>query len=602
MNLYKTISDAIKEKLAKIPAFAAADLSAIAIESPKNRDFGDFATNAAMTLARPLKQNPRVIADVILSAIAGLPFVADASIAGPGFINIKLKDEFILKSANSIFPISKTKSPLVIDLDYGGYNIAKALHIGHLRGTVIGDTFNRIAKYLGHKTKTYNYIGDWGRPMGLIIAWIMEHGMPKTAEELNKIYPISTARAKDDEAWLEHARKVTADFQSGNPEYMKIYDWFMKVSLDDMDSTLKRLNVLPFDSIAAERNASLYTGAVEKILHKHGMLIESEGAMIIPVKNDSDTAPMPPLIWRTGAGAQTYDASDVATIYYRDQTDRPDQMIYIIDTRQQLRFQQIFRIAKKAELTNAQLFHSWFGAVTGKDGSPLKTRDGGVAFLSDIVDETEAVVRARVAESGKILPEETIKMIALAALKFNDLMHDIKSDYAFDPAAVTQFEGHTGPYILYTAVRLNSVLKKAGFEMSVNCSPLGGSRNCEAVSVGGQNTDIPPTGSMLRISPTPPKGGVVAPSLQPEERELLLTVLDFERTLNVAFDRRATDILANYTYDLCQAANAFYHNCPILRDDVNAETRSGRLNIVRMTIATLSTAIDLMGLKIPDEM
>jgi arginyl-tRNA synthetase len=567
MNLYKFVSDEINKKLG----------ATVALEVPKNREFGDFATNAAMVLAKSRGQNPREIAAEILPKIAELPFVADASVAGPGFINIKLKDEFVFVCANNgqmdkwtngqepgkMHICPSAHLPITIDLDYGGYNMGKALHIGHFRTTVVGDTYNRVARELGYKTISYNHIGDWGRPMGLIIAWILEYGMPGTAAEINKIYPASTARAKDDENWLERAREITSELQAGNLEYKKIYDEFIRVSLDQMGEVLRRLNVLPFDKNMGERGVAEFVPAVQKILQEKDLLRESDGAQIVDVKTDSDTAPMPPMLFRTSADTQTYAAADLAAIYYRAKTDKPAAIYYFTDSRQNLHFTQVFRATKLADITSADLFHIGYGAITGSDGKPFKTRDGNAAELLDIIEIANEAVRKRIAESGKNLSTDTAEMIALAALKFNDLMHDVKADYVFDPDAITSFEGRTGPYILYTAVRLNSVLKKAEGK--------------------GQRA-----GTDFKLSA--------------EERALLLCVLDFDRTLNAAFEKRATDLLANYAYDLCQAANSFYHNCPILRDDVDDATRAHRLELVRITRYTLARAIDLMGLKIPEEM
>lgn len=550
MNLYKYVSNAINEKL----GFSAN------LETPRNRDFGDFSTNAAMVMAKSAGKNPRELAGEILPKLKELDFIADASVAGPGFINIKLKDDFIWNAANE--PQSPTSTePKKIDLDYGGYNVGKALHIGHLRTSIVGDTFNRIAKYLGHKTKSYNHIGDWGRPMGLIIAWILEYGMPTSADELNKIYPASTARAKEDENWLTRAKEITAELQAGNQQYRKIYDDFMKISLAQMDEVLKRLNLLPFDATMGERGVAQYVAETQKILEDKKLLVKSDGAKIVNVRTDDDTAPIPPLMFRTSSDTQTYAAADLSAIYYRTKTDSPDIIGYFTDSRQNLHFQQVFRVAKMAGLTNAELFHTGFGALTGSDGKPFKTRDGGVAELLDILDMVNEAVTTRVKSSGKNLDKETIEEIALAAVKFNDLLHDVKSDYVFDPNQITSFEGRTGPYILYTAVRLNSVLKKAG--------------ELPEATLG---------------------------TLSEDERNLLVEVLDFERTVQTAFVNRATDMIANYAYDLCQLVNTFYHNRPILRDDVDAAIRAQRLQIVKIARNTLAKTIDLMGLKIPEEM
>ena len=551
MNLYKYVSDAINKKL----GFEAK------LDVPKNRDFGDFATNAAMVGAKMAGKNPRDLANEYVPMLKELDFISDVSVAGPGFINIKIRDDFILN--NTIAPKQMVaEKPLKIDLDYAGYNIGKALHIGHLRTTIVGDTFNRITKFVGHTTKSYNHIGDWGRPMGLVIAWILEHGMPDSADELNTFYPLSSARAKEDDAWMERARQITAELQSGNAEYRKIYDDFMKISLKQMDDVLVRLNVMPFDMTMGERGVAEYVADTQKILEEKHLLEKDDGALIVNVKNDSDKAPMPPLMFRTSSDTQTYAAADLSAIYYRTKTDNPDVIGYFTDSRQSLHFNQVFRVAKMADITHAELFHTGFGALTGNDGKPFKTRDGGVANLTDILDSVEAAVRERVAASNKQLDTDTINAIALAAVKFYDLIHDVKSDYIFDPNAITSFEGKTGPYILYTAVRLNSVLKRAGIDISK-----------------------PETFD-----------------LSTEERNLLIEIMDFERTILSAYENRATDMIANYAYDLCQLINNFYHNCPILRDDIDDKTKAGRLYIAKLAIDTLSTAIDLMGLKIPSEM
>lgn len=553
MNLYKHVSNAINEKLG----------TAVNLEVPRNRDFGDFSTNAAMVMAKSAGKNPRELAAEIAPKLAELDFVAETSVAGPGFINIKLKDDFLVMPEKYNVMTQKSE-PLVIDMDYGSYNIGKALHIGHLRTTVVGDTFNRIARALGHKTKSYNHMGDWGRPMGLIIAWILEHGMPKNADDINVIYPASTARANEDKEWLEHALRVTYELQNGNAEYLDIYNKFAPMSLSQISDILVRLNILPFDENKGERLVAEYVPVVQKILEEKNLIVHDDGADVIPVKLDTDTAPMPPVMWRSSMGNQTYAAADLAAIYYRTTTDNPNDIVYFTDSRQNLHFTQVFRAAKMAGMDSANLQHIGFGTITGADGKPFKTRDGDVPSLHQMLDMVADSVRARAAESGKELSDETVEMIALAALKFNDLMHDVKSDYVFDVDSVTQFEGRTGPYILYTAVRLNAVVKKAT-DMGVLA-----------------NADIK--------------------TLQSEERNLLLCIMDFERVLENAFARRATDILANYAYDLCQLINTFYHNCPILRDDVAPDVRAGRLHIVNVARDTLAKTIDLMGLKIPNEM
>ena len=566
MNIYKEISNSVISKIKEIPEIkeyiTPQILDAATIEIPKIRDFGDFSTNIAMLLTKSIGKKPREIADILVSYLSQIPNIEKVSIAGPGFINIKLKDEYIKETAltDDLKPdIEKVQK---IDLDYGGYNVGKNLHIGHLRTTVVGDTFNRIAQFLGHKTKSYNHMGDWGRPMGLIIAWVLEYGMPENVDDVNQIYPASSARAKEDPDWLEKAQKITVELQNGNTEYKKIYDTFIPMSLNQVNSLLKRLNVLTFDENKGERLIAEYVPEVQEILNQEGIIKYSDGAEIIPVKQDTDTEPMPPVMWKSSAGAQTYAAADLTAIYYREKTDNPDKIVYFTDNRQTLHFKQIFRAAHIAGFAkDIELQHIGFGTITGSDGKPFKTRDGNVPSLDEMINIVADSVRNRVKESGKNLPEETIEEIALAALKFNDLMHDVKSDYIFDVEAVTNFEGRTGPYILYTAVRLNSILKKT-------------SEKAEMTNV----------------------------DFLPEERDLLMFLLDFNRIVEVSFDRRAPYILANYAYDLCKLVNTFYHACPIMRDDIEPDVKSQRLAIVKQSLKILSKSLDLMGLKIPEEM
>lgn len=569
MNLYKYVSDSINEKL----GFTAN------LEIPRNREFGDFSTNAALVGAKSAHKNPRDLANEILPKITELGFVESANIAGPGFINIKISDDFIVKNVSSPNPM-KQNTPLTIDMDYGAYNVAKSLHIGHLRTSIVGDTLNRIFRFVGHKTISYNHLGDWGRSMGIVIAWIKhlhpdwpffqdnfdanrdysQYAMP--ISELDTYYPAGAKLAKEDASFMEEAQIITAELQRGHAGYTALYNVFIPISLQSMDTLIKKLNMLPFDNNLGERNAAKYIEPVEKILRDKNLIEFSEGAEIIVVKQETDTAPMPPVMFRNSRGATTYDATDIMALYYRKITDNPDKVLYLTDMRQNLHFEQLFRVAELANLfPTKNLLHIGYGTINGTDGKPFKTRSGNAAGLSDIIDMVTDAVRIRIAESDKKLDNETIDKIALAALKFNDLIHDLRSDYIFDPTSVTSFEGKTGPYILYTAVRLNSILKRA---------------------------DIKPALPDYKISDS--------------ERSLLMQIMDFDRMILTAYENNATDMIANYTYDLCQYINTFYHNCPILRDDIANDIKSGRLYIVKLARDTLATAIELMGLSIPAEM
>ena len=570
MNLYKYVSEKLNEKL----GFAAK------LEIPRNRDFGDFSTNAAMVMAKTAGKNPREIANDLLPKVRELDFVADASIAGPGFINLKVRDNFLWDAVQTAPEITKTDKQLTIDMDYGAYNVAKSLHIGHLRTSIVGDTLYRLGRAVGHKMISYNHMGDCGRSMGMVIAWIeklhpdwpffqenfdptgdySKYAMP--IEELDTYYPSAAALAKTDEAFLERAQIITAELQRGHAGYNALYNVFIPISLDSMEKIIKKLNILPFDNNLGERNAAKYTEPVEKMVRAKNLLVQSEGAEVIVVKREDDNKPMPPVMFYNSRGAVPYDATDIMALYYRKITDNPDKVIYLTDIRQSLHFEQLFRVAELLGLfPESALEHIGYGTINGTDGKPFKTRDGNAAGLNDIIDMVQTAVRERVTESGKKLDNETIDEIALAALKFNDLSHDLRSDYIFEPSQITSFEGRTGPYILYTAVRLNSVLRRAGKWVTPKIAELG-----------------------------------------TEERNLIMELLDFDRTVQSAFDARATDLVANYAYDVCQLVNTFYHNCPILRDDIPTDTRNMRLGLIKIAVNVLERTLDLMGLKIPVEM
>jgi len=562
MIFYDFILSAIKQKLG---------IENLVLEIPKDKSFGDFATNVAMQLAKSERKNPKDVAAAMITKIREIDFIDSVDVANPGFININIKNDFIIKFINSTTPaLCATPSPakgisLVIDMDYGSYNVAKALHIGHFRGSIVGDTFYRVARFLGHRPISYNHMGDWGKPMALVIAWIMkefpnEWNRPDfeiNAAEFNGYYPAAAKYAKENPEFEELVLGIKKEFQDGRADYFALYEKFLKISLAEMDGVVRRLNIVPFDNNLGERNAAKYLTPVEEILGGKNLLRSSGGATIIDLKTESDAAPMPPFMFYDSRGADTYDSTDLAAVYYRKITDAPDKIIYISDFRQNLHFEQLFRASEMAGIMPQSALEALgYGSINGADGKPLKTRDGTAATLGDIIDMAEDAVRARVSDGGKSLPEETIKMIALAALKFNDLMHDLKSSYVFDPAAVTNFEGRTGPYILYTAVRINSALKKSQFA----------------------NRDS-------RIEDISDEYG----------RGLMLKILEFPRMIQTAFEKRATDILANYAYDLCQMANGFYHNRRIA-DDMNG------CAIARKAAETLALCVDLMGLKIPDEM
>ncbi len=553
-------------------------------------DLSDFQSNDAMKLAPALKMKPVDLANKIIEEIKKHSEFSEVSVAGPGFINVKISDEFIQKALekfikNNKINFKKTDKPLTIDMDYGAYNVAKALHIGHLRTSIVGDTMNRISGFIGHKVISYNHIGDFGRPMGIVIAYIetihpdwpyfkpdFNENMDTSdciirPEELDAFYPNGNVLAKENPEFMERARKITADFQSGHLAYNALYNKFLKISLAEMEKVLESLNLLDFTYWYGEKNASKYVPEVEKLLNKKHLLRKDDGAMIVEVATDEDTAPMPPLIFENSRSGQTYQASDLGAIYFRIKNDNPDFIWYFTDARQSLHFNQVFRVAEKIGLISTdKLKHCAFGSINGANGKPFATRDGNVPSLQGIIQMVDEAVQTRVDEAGKNLDKDTIHKIAVSALKFNDLIHEVKSNYIFDLDSLTSFEGRTGPYILYTSVRLNSILKRATNQPYQ------------------QNSDS--WDGKISIY----------------ERDLMLTILNFQKTIYRAFDNIAPDVLANYIYDVATKINLFYHNSPVLRDDIPNNLFAFRLDLIQKSKIILDTAIGLLGIGIPDEM
>ena len=581
MTTYDTILASIRSIL---------DLPELSLEKPRETGHGDYATNAALQMAKSFGKNPHDMATGMLPKITALPFVESGEIAGPGFINIKIKNDFILSEINKVNLHPKADKPLVIDIDYGSYNVGKELHIGHLRTSIVGDSLVRIGRFLGHKIIGYNHMGDWGRNMAIVVAGIINRypdvwknpDFDIPLHEINEYYVEASTRAKEDPEFMKLIHTIKVELQNHHHEYFPLYEKFLAVSLDMMHSAMRKLNMLQIDNDKGERNAHQYIPDAEKWLREKGLLELSDGAEVIHVKRNDDTAPMPPYMFRDSRGATTYDSADIAAAYYRKITDNPDIGLYIVGTEQILHFEQLFRVLDKMGMfPYGTRIHMPIGMMTGKDGKIFKTRNGGNATLIDMIDMVDIAVRERVKNTNKELDIDTMHMIALSALKFNDFIHDLRSMYTFDPDEITAFEGRTGPYILYTAVRLNSALKKSEpSEGNVGHSNECGNRAADDVRNATDSTST--LGAITTIE-------------NDFERDLLLKILDFPKMIVTTFEKRALDILANYTYDLASLANVFYHHCPI-KGNIN------RIGIASLASHTLTQCIELMGLAVPSEM
>ncbi|MDR2685974.1 MAG: arginine--tRNA ligase [Rickettsiales bacterium] len=563
MNIQNFITDKAKTILkSKYPA----DLVArFAVETSKSPEHGDYATNFAMIAAKTLGKKPMEVAADLAVELTMIPEVDRIIVAAPGFVNFCLTDNFLMESAQGAGVISPVAKPATIGLEYAGYNIAKALHIGHLSTTLLGDVISRILTAVGHRVISNNFIGDWGRNMGMVIAWIVEKypgGLPNnlSAEELNGFYPSSSIRAKDDPEYLEKVRKITAEFQDGNIEYMKIYEQFLAISIADIKETISMLDILPFDNWHGERYSAPFVKDVEKILRDKGLLETDAGAEVVRVSFDA-----PPLLFRTGAGAETYATADLTNVRTWQREYTPDKLVYIVDVRQKLHLSQVFDVATRAGFAPADgMTHIGYGAVVAKGGRVFKTRDGGAPNLRDVINATIDAAAARVAEAGKSLPAEDIKKIGIAALKFNYLSHGALDNFAFDPEQITSFEGHTGPYVLYTAVRLASIMAKAGEDFGIYM----------------------------------PSGAIEGAA----ERALILQLLEFDRAVQRAGENFDPSIVANFVYDLAQLANGYYHEYPVLKGGIDEAVTAKRKALIWRTHRILSKAIELLGMEVPKGM
>lgn len=547
-------------------------------------DLSDFQANGAFQAARLVRRNPREIAEDIASALRGLGLFGDVFVSGPGFVNVKVGDEFILETLSKYTPTPvKLERTERLILDYGGPNVAKPLHVGHLRSAVIGQALKGIARHLGNTVIADIHLGDWGTPMGMLIAYLREKhpqwpyfsgsllndsigfSLPITVEELNNLYPQASNLFKQDPGFAERARDATAALQSGHAGYVALWKALVDVSVNSVRADFNRLGV-DFDLWDGESDAESVMPDLLRHLERVGVTLISDGALVVDVSVGHDKFSVPPLIVKKRDSAVTYGATDMATIMSRVNTIDPDRILYVVDNRQSLHFTQVFRATEKAGLAKAeQLEHVGFGTVNGSDGKPFKTREGGVMRLAQLLD----LVEKAVADDGNFSwptgddqLDEMIRMIALAAVKFGDLANIRTSDYIFDVEAFTRIEGKTGPYLQYTATRAASLLKKASFD---------------AHSAGP-----------VRL-------------IDKDGRTLAMTVLKFQSALELAYAKRMPSILCDFAYELANSFNSFYHNCPIL-SEASEELRSSRLVLVHFANCALRASLSCLGIPIPAKM
>lgn len=555
-------------------------------------ELGQFQCNGALPGAKRAGRNPREIADAIISRLAADPRIAGVSVAGPGFINLTLTDSHLVAeigraAADGRFGLDPVAEPLTVVVDYAGPNVAKAMHVGHIRATIIGDSLARLMSFAGHRVFRDPHFGDWGLQMGLLIAAIAEEqpGLPYfadpvpagfptvspvTLDDLQRIYPAAAARAQTDEAFAAAARQATVALQQGHPGYLALWRHMKGVSVESQRRDFADLGV-EFDLWYGESDVADRIPAVVDRFRGSGLAIESEGALVVPVAEPSDTREWPPLILETSAGGYLYSTTDLATIDFRVSELGADLVLYVVDARQSDHFEQVFRAARRGGLAGdgVGLEHIRFGTMNGKDGRPFKTREGGVVRLRDLIDMVREAAAARLADAdiAQTYPPEEREAIAhaigIAALKFADLQNNRASDYIFDVERFTAFEGKTGPYLQYGAVRMQSILRHAA------------GRGFEA-------------------------GTLRAPAV-PAERELLLALARLPETIRRALELRAPNHVAEYAFDLTGAFNRFYDACHILSEP-DPVRRESWLRLVEITLDALTRLLDLLGIEVPERM
>ena len=580
------ILDIITAKMQKAFEEAGYEASFGRVTVSNRPDLCEYQCNGALAAAKTYKCAPIQIAKAVAEKLDASDFsMIDAVM--PGFINLKLSDAFLQNYLEEMrntdaFGVNKTGTGKTIVIDYGGPNVAKPLHIGHLRSAIIGESIKRLYKFFGYNTIGDIHLGDWGLQMGLIITELQERKPdlcyfdesftgeypaepPFTLAELEEIYPAASAKKKVDEDFADRAHTATFELQSGRRGYRAIWQHIMKMSVTDMTRIYDNLDV-HFESWLGESDADPFIPAMVEDFKAKGLAVQSEGAWVIPVAEESDKKEVPPCILVKSDGSAIYATTDLATMVQRMQDFKPDEMFYVTDKRQSLHFEQVFRAARKGGIVPAEfpLTHLGFGTMNGKDGKPFKTRDGGVMRLEQLIADMTEFVRAKVVEN-KIVDESevdaTTAKIALAALKYGDLSNQPTKDYVFDMDRFAAFEGNTGPYILYTIVRIKSILAKYG---------------------AWENLPIQVPANQYA-------------------KDLMLAITKFGPSMETALKSSAPNLVCAYIYELAGCVNKFYHETRILTEE-NAELKAGYIALIGLAKNILETCINILGFTAPDKM
>ena len=593
----KTLIDLITEQVTNAFTGQGYDAKYGKVTLSNRPDLCEYQCNGAMAAAKEYKCAPFMISDKIAQALAENELFESVESVKPGFINMKVSPAYLAKYVSDMkadegrFGCDKAAHPKTIIVDYGGANVAKPLHVGHLRSAVIGESIKRIGKFMGHHMIGDVHLGDWGLQMGLIIVELKERKpdlvyydesytgeypkeAPFTISELEDIYPTASKKSKEDEAFREAAMEATSQLQAGRRGYRALLAHILDVSVTDLKKNYDNLNV-SFELWKGESDAQPYIPDMVQMMKDKGFAYMSEGALVVDVKEDTDTKEIPPCIILKSDGASLYSTTDLATIVMRMQDYNPDAIIYLTDQRQSMHFVQVFRCARKTGLVgpDVELTPIGFGTMNGKDGKPFKTRDGGVMRLEYLLDEINEEMLKKITENQKekenldISEEEakqTAKTVALAAVKYGDLSNQASKDYCFDIERFTSFEGNTGPYILYTIVRIKSILKKYTAKNSLPDAPILGAHSAS-------------------------------------EKNLMLVLSRFNAMMENAYEEKAPHKICAYIYGLANALNHFYHETKIMVEE-DVAVQAGYIRLLVLTKNILETCIDVLGFSAPDRM
>ncbi len=588
----KKILDLITDKMVTAFEEAGYDAKYAKVTCSNRPDLCEYQCNGAMAAAKEYKKAPIAIAGTVVEKLQEEPMFELVEAVNPGFLNLKLSAEYLaaylrdMQEDEARLGAEKTAEPKTIMIDYGGPNVAKPLHVGHLRSAIIGESIKRIGKFIGHNVIGDVHLGDWGLQMGLIITELRERKpelvyfdadfegeypqeAPFTISELEDIYPTASGRSKEDEKFKEQAMQATYELQHGRRGYQALLSHILNVSVTDLKKNYENLNV-SFELWKGESDAQPYIPDMVEKMKKDGYAYISEGALVVDVKEESDTKDIPPCMILKSDGASLYNTTDLATIVWRMKDYHPDEIIYVVDKRQELYFTQVFRCARKTHLVeeDTKLRFLGFGTMNGKDGKPFKTREGGVMRLENLIAGINEEMYQKIADNRTVddaQARETAKVVALSAVKYGDLSNQASKDYIFDMDRFTSFEGNTGPYILYTIVRMKSILNK----------------------YRGSGKDAAGAGILAAHSES--------------EKALMLEISKFNGMLENAFEEIAPHKVCSYIYDLANAFNHFYHETKIMTEE-DEKVQSSYIRLLELTKRALEISIDVLGFSAPDRM